>query len=411
MQGDGGNSQFECHWERVGSGCCAVPRRGLASFRDRWACGTRSHRLRDPRAVGFWSRDPHSLSTACSELARVVVHATRYDRFRHVDGSASGNLSNPGCAGPRTSRLDAFALPRESWKPQGRGLSGSANWLALALVLTTGLLVRSYAKLYYADTGFDARGLATVSVLLGPEYRGQFEKQLSRDRQLLQRLGSLPGADEAASTTWLPLTDSAHWWRVSFADRALSSHPEVRAGQSAVSPGYFKVMRTPLIEGREFSGADTMDSTPVVIVNQTMARRYYPSESPVGRRIRLGEEGMPWMTIVGVVASTRHLALDTAPGSETYVPFTQYRYLQLTHFVLRSHGNPRALLPEIVPAIHSVDKTLPALLAGTMPAGSPRRSGPVSLRRSWWPPLEHWRSCSPLSVSTEFLPKRHVAAT
>ncbi len=238
--------------------------------------------------------------------------------------------------------------------------------LALALVLTTGLLVRSYAKLYYVDTGFDARGLTTVSVLMGPEYRGQFEKQLSRDRQLLQRLGSLPGADEAALTTWLPLTNSAHWWRVSFGDRLLSSHAEVRAGQSAVSPGYFKVMRTPLIEGREFSGADTMDSTPVVIVNQTMARRYYPSESPVGRRIRLGEEEMPWMTIVGVVASTRHLALDMAPSSETYVPFTQYRYLQLTHFVLRSRGNPRALLPEIVPAIHSVDKTLPALLAGTM---------------------------------------------
>jgi putative ABC transport system permease protein len=238
--------------------------------------------------------------------------------------------------------------------------------LALALVLTTGLLVRSYANLCYVDTGFEARGLATVSVLMGPEYRGQFEEQLSRDRQLLDRLGSLPGADEAALTTWLPMTDSAHWWRVSFADRISPSNTEVRAGQSAVSPDYFRVMRTPLLEGRPFSGSDTVDSAPVVIVNDTMARRYYPNESPVGRRIRLGEEGMPWMTIIGVVASIRHLGLDTAPSSETYVPFTQYRYLQLTHFVLRSHTDPRSLLAGIVPAIHSVDKALPALSVGTM---------------------------------------------
>src|SRR5260370_40338819 len=71
-----------------------VPRRELAAFRNRRTCGTRGHHLRDPRAMGFWSQDPHPLSTACYELARVVFHATRYDRFRHVDVSASGNLSN-----------------------------------------------------------------------------------------------------------------------------------------------------------------------------------------------------------------------------------------------------------------------------------------------------------------------------
>lgn len=271
-----------------------------------------------------------------------------------------------GTALARALRGWTFPVFGASTGSLGRaGLVVAQIGLALALVLTTGLLVRSYANLYTVDTGFDAHGLATVSVLMGPEYR-EIEKQLSGDRHLLQRLGSLPGVSDAALTTWLPLTDSAHWWRVSFPSRQMYSKTDARAGQSAVSPDYFKVMRTRLIEGREFSSMDTVDSTPVVIVNETMARRYFGSESPIGRRIRLGEEGMPWLTIVGVVASTRHLALDMPPSSETYVPFTQYRYLRLTHFVLRSQGNPRALLPEMISAIHSVGKTMAVLSPGTM---------------------------------------------
>ena len=231
--------------------------------------------------------------------------------------------------------------------------------LAVALVVTAGLLARSFWKVSRQDNGFDPRSLLTASMLLDPGYFGQPERQLSFHDRVLEGTRALPGVEGAALTTWLPITDTAHWWQAAF-DGPVSALSDAgfRAGQSAVTPDYFRVMRMPLLEGRGFSDADTRDSTPVAIINRSMARDFYPNMSPLGRRIRLGTEMMPWLTIVGVVADIHHVSPEAPPLPETYVPFAQYRYLQLAHLVLRTRADSPPPASLVLARIRGVDRNL-----------------------------------------------------
>lgn len=227
--------------------------------------------------------------------------------------------------------------------------------------------MRSFWKVNHVDAGFVPQKLVTTTVLLGPEFWNRPDRQMAFHRQVLQRVGMLPGVEAVALTTWLPMTDTAHWWQVTFGTaKAVPSNVHWQVGQSAVSPAYFRVMHMRLLKGRLFSLDDTAASAPVVIINDRMAKEFFDGENPVGQRIRLGAEGMPWLTIVGIVADVRHLSLEATPSPETYVPFTQYRYLQLTHLVVRTRTDPRALFAAIRSAIHAADDTVPLFPVMTM---------------------------------------------
>jgi len=130
-----------------------------------------------------------------------------------------------------------------------------------------------------------------------------------------------------------------------------------------VSEGYFEAMRIPLVAGRPFAANDGLDRERDVdvIVNQTLARQYWPGESPLGRRIWLGDhdEESPWMTIVGVVGDVHHLGLDEAPEPEVFLP-RNFKAPEGMTLVARTTGNPAILIAEVRRAVRALDPTVPA---------------------------------------------------
>ena len=135
------------------------------------------------------------------------------------------------------------------------------------------------------------------------------------------------------------------------------------AGYDVVSPGYFETMQIPVLEGRDFSWSDTPQTQPVIVINEAMARRDWPGEDPLGKRIRQGgpEEEFPWMTIVGVVGDIREFDVMTQPRPTMYFPITQWpdSYHVLRDWVVRTAGNPLGIAAAIRGAIWEVDKDLP----------------------------------------------------
>jgi putative ABC transport system permease protein len=126
-----------------------------------------------------------------------------------------------------------------------------------------------------------------------------------------------------------------------------------------VTPNYFGVMGVPLVAGRMFDGRDTMESTPVVIINETMARRFWQDDSPVGRRIKYGRQDSeaPWMTIVGVVGDTRRTGYEADVRPETYLPQSQGTEFAMT-LVVRTAGEPADALPSLRRVVRELDSSI-----------------------------------------------------
>jgi putative ABC transport system permease protein len=151
--------------------------------------------------------------------------------------------------------------------------------------------------------------------------------------------------------------------------RSLADLPE--SDRLRVSPNYFETMGIRLMRGRLFSSADTPDSSPVVIINETLARRIWPNEDPLGKRIKFGypedldEESKPWREVVGVVNDVRMDGVDHSISLQTYLPFSQMPGESLG-LIVRSDRNPAELAPAVEQAIHAIDKDLPVYSIFTM---------------------------------------------
>jgi putative ABC transport system permease protein len=131
-----------------------------------------------------------------------------------------------------------------------------------------------------------------------------------------------------------------------------------------VTSGYFETLRIPIVRGRAFSHADREGAEPVVIVNQAMAKRFWPDRDPIGRRIRMERNG-PWVSIVGVAGDIRHRALDRTPDVEMFLPFTQNPNRVMT-VALRTSGDPGALASAVRAEVQALDRNLPVSLVGPL---------------------------------------------
>jgi putative ABC transport system permease protein len=151
------------------------------------------------------------------------------------------------------------------------------------------------------------------------------------------------------------------------------------AGPRGVSPGYFKAQGILLLKGRSFLESDGGDTLPVVVINEALARRYWPNQDPIGRRISFdGRDGQPiWRQIVGVVKSVRHMALNEDPRSEIYIPFTQHPLAFMT-LVARTDGAPLNFVAAVRSQVQAVDKDQPISNIRTM---EERLASAVSQRR------------------------------
>ena len=218
--------------------------------------------------------------------------------------------------------------------------------LALILLIGGGLLMRSFTKLLQVELGFTQEKVAALEAHLWSRYPSPQQRAEFFER-VLEDIAASPGVEAAAAVSSLPL----------FAGRIDFTTPITIAGRSASPTGqqpfayqtiatadFFKVMKIPLIRGRFFNGFDRSDTTLVVLINETLARRYWPDKDPVGQEIEVGSFGPPKVReIVGIVADVRHSDLKSEPRPEIYIPHLQNPSGSMT-FIARSNYDSSTLL-------------------------------------------------------------------
>ncbi len=231
--------------------------------------------------------------------------------------------------------------------------------LSLILLVGAGLLGRSFLTLLSVDPGFRTENLLTMEISL-PQYKyRQAHQRTEFFQQLLERAESLPGVRSVALTTILPLSGSES--KNSFGIEGRENADANWASLRLISPDYFRTMAIPLRNGRTFETRDAKDPPDAVIINETLARRFWPDEDPVGKRILFGDSGP---IIVGVVGNIKHAGLEAEYEPEMYVPFPE-QSSQLV-LVARADSEAIALAGPLRALVHSIDKDQPVENFSTM---------------------------------------------
>ncbi len=270
----------------------------------------------------------------------------------------------------RAGREDAVTALREGGRG-GSGARGAARArstlvvaqvaVALALLIGAGLLVQSFQNLRTTDLGFQPAGVLAMQLNLpGEQYETGDQRRAFYD-ELEARLGAIPGVASVALTSTLPLTgfDSDVSFNIEGAPIPEPGQPQATWFRR-VTPGYLETMGIRLIDGRPFAPADNADATPVLIINQTFAGRYFPGEDPIGRRINMGNPGDPtWREIVGVAADIRNFGIREESRVATYSPCAQTTAGYVSP-VLRTTVPPASIVPAVRRAIAELDETLAA---------------------------------------------------
>ena len=240
--------------------------------------------------------------------------------------------------------------------------------LSLVLLVVTGLLLQSALRLQRVPPGFEPAGLLTLNVQIPDAGNNPVQPQL-RFQALLERLRSLPGVAQVAGADQLP-PGGGPWNGVHRADRPPQSSSDlVPATRRTVTPGYFSTMHIPLVTGRDFAATDAPGSPPVTVISQALAQRLYPGENPVGRILTLPwGNGIP-LEIVGVAGDVRDfgLAADFRPAFYlSGVQMGDRNSASSLRLVIRTGGDPLALLPSVRAAIRELEKDAALFGAGTM---------------------------------------------
>lgn len=265
-------------------------------------------------------------------------------------------------------------------KEGGRGVSsGVGRWVgrtlvvvqvALALVLLTGagLMVQSFMRMQGLDLGFDGTRVLTMQMTVsGQAYQTPAAAVDFYDR-VLARVRALPGVEQASLVSDLFLSATPNSTGFNIEGRPVFTPAEsIEVPVDSVAPGYFATMLVPVLRGREFTASDTADATPVVIINDTMARQFWPGEDPVGRRITYGtpDTNTQWLTIVGVVADTRRTGYESPVRPETYLPLAQFPSRSMM-LVARTAGEPMSMLPSIRQVVREIDPAQPIYREATV---------------------------------------------
>jgi len=264
------------------------------------------------------------------------------------------------------------ALRESSRTTAGRGSRRFGGSLvvfdvAIALVLLAGalLLLKSTARLLHVDPGFRSAGVLTMEVdVTGARYPDDPAVTRYWD-EVLRRVEALPGVRSAGLVSQLPLGGDYDGYGVHAQDKP-SANPDSdpEADRYSVSADYLRTMGIPVLRGRGLAGSDRQGSPPVVLVNGALARRVWPGEDPLGKRVQIGGTDGPWREVVGVVGSVRHTALDAPETSQVYLPRAQMvdNFMVL---VVRA-DDPAALAGAVRAAVASVDPDQPVTRVATM---------------------------------------------
>jgi putative ABC transport system permease protein len=261
------------------------------------------------------------------------------------------------------SRTDVNAALRD----EARGSTGSRRRnrarsvlvivqvaLSMVLLIGSGLLIRSFVRLRNAPLGFEPKNVLSMQIMLAPAKYGQAPPAVAFYRNVLAHVENIAGTEAASLSTALPVSPT-HGTPVLF-----EGQPAVVLGQrpianlQQISPDYEKVMRIPIVAGRAFNDHDDVSSPPVAMVNQTVVRRFWPTENPIGKRVWIGNVPAPY-EVVGVMGDTRNNGPAQATAPEVFLPYPQMTFPMLQVSV-RSAGDPHSMVSAVRHAIAEVDK-------------------------------------------------------
>jgi putative ABC transport system permease protein len=263
----------------------------------------------------------------------------------------------------------------ETLKEGGRSATGNAGQrrvrnllvateIALSLVLLAGagLLMRSFIKLQAISPGFNPKNVLTMRISLeGSDYQKPTPVIAFHD-QLLEKIRALPGVQSVSTRSHVPIAADDGYANLSFAIEGQLPDAANRstAFYNAVSPDYFQTMEIPVLKGRPFVASDDGKAQQVIIINETLARRYFAGQDPIGRRMTLNDENPKeedWATIVGVAADTkpRELELTSSPVPEMYMPFAQQPESGPA-LLIRTANNPESIAAAVRHEVQVLDK-------------------------------------------------------
>jgi len=253
--------------------------------------------------------------------------------------------------------------------------------LAMVLLIGAGLLVRTFLEVQKVDPGFSSDNILTYRIFLPAVKYPEGQQQIAFFQDLLRRNRALPGVQNAAASTAPPL--GSHWGDFFEIENAPPLDPDEQDPVTLVrviTPGYFQTMGVTLLSGSPFTESDGRDpGSHVVIVNETFAKRSWPDEDPIGKRIRYREEGRPWWTVVGVAQDVKHYGLDKEMLPGVYVPLAGTP-VPIMAVVLRSSTDPLSLLAAVRETVREMDADLPIFEIATM---SEKLDDSLWVRRSY----------------------------
>lgn len=264
-------------------------------------------------------------------------------------------------------------------KDGGRGSGGTHNKrlrsvmmvsevaLSFMLLVGAGLLIKSFARLRDVSPGFNPESVLTMRISIPSAKYAKGEPRIQALRQTIERLKNMPGVQAAGAVLSLPLGGDTFNVGRSYIREGRPATPEESANATylVTTPGYFQTLQIPLIAGRTFTDQDVEQSTKVVIVNQTMARKLWPGESPLGKRITIWRDEQFPREIVGVVGDTR-ATLDTEAEPQMYTPFAQEAGWSGMSLVVRTNGDPLNAAAAARNEIRAFDKGIPVFNVKTM---------------------------------------------
>jgi putative ABC transport system permease protein len=267
------------------------------------------------------------------------------------------------------SRVDL----QDALKQGARGIAGGGSLLkdalvvgevALALILLVGagLLIQSLGRLRGVDLGFRPENVITFATPLAPDRYKKDSDRVAYAESVLERVRNLPGVRSAAFASDLPLVMKGNTYGFVREGYPLPTGGDwLDANYREITPGYLETMGIQLLRGRYLDRADNEQSKLVVVINDVMAKQFWPGRDPIGLRFKLGGPAAkePWREIVGIVHGIHQMGIDAPARAEMYLPITQVHGPEATYLVIRSSVNPASLVSAVTREIHAVDAQLP----------------------------------------------------
>jgi putative ABC transport system permease protein len=275
----------------------------------------------------------------------------------------------------------AQATPAQALRGGARGMAGGRGQnrvhdglvvaqtaIGLVLLVSSGLLIRSFVHILNVDPGFDPKHVLTARIGVSFD-KLDHDQHLQFYQQLLTRISAAPGVQSASAGWPMPMSNNHASITFGIEGRALAKGDEPTGALGVVMPEYFETMRIPLLRGRFFGEQDGTKGAPTVMVNQAFAKKYFPGENPIGKHIqpRLGDDlfDHPMREVVGIVGDIKHKGLTVDAEPAFYLPFAQAQVTN-PYLVVRTQGDPALAQETIRAAVQEMDKSVPVYQVSTL---------------------------------------------